>query len=484
MNPLPVQYARQRSPVEPRRVLPGEYEFLPAAIEILESPQSPLRSMILMTICGFAAAALAWSFVGRIDIIASAQGKIQPVGRTKTIQPLQTGKVVKVDVANGQTVKSGDTLVELDSGEAEADEATLRANLVSLKAEVLRRTIALEAATKRAATASMPIAAPDIPPQVAAREQRVLNDELAQLGSSVATLQAQLSEKLAERSRLKGTMSAQQQLLAILKQRVDMRMELLSRSVGSKASVIDAEEAYQTQETNLIAQQGQLGQTEAGLQVTNREIDKTYSAFLADNAQRLAEAERQLASETEKLGKARLRTSHMVLKSPIDGVVQGLMITTLGQVVSTGEQIMQVVPDRSTLEIECYLPNADIGFVKPGQPAAVKVDSFPFTAYGTLDAHVTRVAQDAIPEADADQRERNPAQPAKTAFFGGAQRTQDLVFPISLALDQPSVQVEGATAPLVPGMTVTVEIKTGTRRIVSYLFSPLIDVASTAMRER
>ena len=143
---------------------------------------------------------------------------------------------------------------------------------------------------------------------------------------------------------------------------------------------------------------------------------------------------------------------------------------------------MQVVPTGSKLEIECYLPNGDVGFVRKDQAAVVKVESFPFTDYGTVDARVTGVAQDAIPQPEAEGREGNPAQAAREPAFGGAQRTQNLVYPVTLELERTAMRTGDRDVPLGPGMAVTVEIKTGTRRIIDYLFSPLVKVATTAMR--
>ncbi len=139
----------------------------------------------------------------------------------------------------------------------------------------------------------------------------------------------------------------------------------------------------------------------------------------------------------EKLAKARLKTADMTLRSPIDGTVSGSTVTSVGQVLTVGEQVMQIVPSDTKLEIECYLPNADIGFVRMNQDAVVKIDSFPFTDYGTIDGRVTRVAHDAIPQPDADQREQNPAAAARDGgLFGGAQRFQNLVFPVTLTMDR------------------------------------------------
>lgn len=481
MVPTRTKPGRRTNPVRRRR---SDHEFLPAALQIIETPLSPVRTTMIATICGLAVAVVAWSYIGRVDIIATAQGKIQPIGRTKTIQPLETGKVISVAVENGQRVAAGETLLELDAGEARADEATLTSDLRSLRAEALRRRLALAAAETRMAPTLPTTWSADTPADVAEREQRVLVGDIGQLDTTIASYEAQRAQKSAERDSLAATIASQEVLLDTMKQRVDMRTELFGRNSESRASVIDALEVYQQAQTTLAGQKGQLSQTVAGLSLVERDIDKTYAAFRADNAQKLADVERQIGGDSEKLAKAMLKTGHMRLKSPIDGVVQGLTVTTTGQVVSTGEQIMQIVPGGAALEIECYLPNADVGFVAAGQAAVVKVESFPFTDYGTLAARVVRVAQDSIPQIDAEQREQNPSQSQKGGLFGGGQRTQNLVYAVTLALEQPTIRVNDASIALVPGMAVTVEIKTGSRRILSYLFSPLVRVITTAMKER
>jgi hemolysin D len=454
-------------------------------LEILEKPLSPVRSSLIPTICAFVTAALAWGYIGQVDIIATAQGKVQAVGRTKTIQPLEPSKVLALAVENGQSVKAGDLLLELDPSEAKADEATLTRDIRALKAEAVRRSVAIESAKTR-----QPLPAPpinwdaDTPADIAERESRVLAGDLAQLAGVVASLEAQAKQKVAARERLKATITAQEALIATVKQRVDMRVELLARGAQSKASVIDAEEAYQAQQTSLVTQKGELGEVEAAALTAQRDLDKTYSNFTAENAQKLADVERKIDENVKTLDKARIRTTHMTLKSPIDGVVQGLTVTTIGQVVTSGQQVMQIVPSEVGLEIECYLPNRDIGFVKAGQPALVKVESFPFTDYGMIDARIVRVARDAIPQIEAEQREEDPVHQSAATMFGGAQRTQNLVFPVTLQLDKAVIMVDGAPVPLTSGMAVTVEVKTGARRILSYIISPLVETVSTAMRER
>ena len=262
-----------------------------------------------------------------------------------------------------------------------------------------------------------------------------------------------------------------------------MRALLVTMNAGSKANLLDSTSDMQTQMTTLAQQKGQLAEAVANLAYLDKEMRRVRETFIADNAQKAGEAERQAEDLAEKLVKAKTRLGHTTLVSPIDGIVQASALTTVGQIVSSGEELMRIVPDGATLEIECYLPNKDIGFVKEGQQAIVKIESFPFTRYGTIDAKVTRVARDAIPEPDADQQEKDPTQPSRHVA-NGAQRTQNLVFPVTLRLDKAFVAVDGANMPIGAGMAVTVEIRTGSRRILEYVFSPLVQIGSEAIKER
>ena len=175
----------------------------------------------------------------------------------------------------------------------------------------------------------------------------------------------------------------------------------------------------------------------------------------------------------------------MTITTPIEGTVQSSLINTVGQVVTTGIDLMRIVPDHSALEVEAYLPNSDIGFVAVGQPAVVKIEAFPFTRYGVIRGHVTAVARDAIPEPDANQVEGTPnKQLQSTVPTTNVQRVQNLVFPVTVKLDASTMSVDGSIVPLSPGMAATAEIKTGKRRILEYLFSPIVEVTSQAMQER
>jgi hemolysin D len=477
--------APAKAPLALRPFRTSDHEFLPAALEILETPPSPVRIGLLAIICAFAATTLAWSYFGRLDIIATAQGKLQPTGRVKIIQPLDTGKVLASFVENGKHVQQGDVLVELDPSEGAAEVAEFATNLASYRAEALRRHVAIEAARAKQVDKAPPVAWPaNIPLPIRLREERVISSDLGQLNAQVASLNAQAHQKRTERERLESTIVAQKQLVATQQERVQMRSSLFDKNAGSRADLINAIETMQYQKTALAQQVGQLAEAEANLAVIARDTEKAYETFMSDNAQKLAEAERQADDYAQKLVKSAAKLDHMTLRAPIDGIIQASSVTTVGQVVTSGEEIMRIVPEDAALEIECYLPNQDIGFVKEGQNAVVKIESFPFTRYGTINARVTRVARDAIPQPEAEQTETNAAKTTRSTNSGTAQRMQNLVFPVTLKPDTTLIGVDGTNIPLQAGMATTVEIRTGSRRILEYIFSPLVQIGSEAMKER
>ncbi|MGQ5720580.1 HlyD family type I secretion periplasmic adaptor subunit [Pseudochrobactrum asaccharolyticum] len=469
----------------------ADHEFLPAALEILEKPASPVRIAFLWFICILATVALLWTWFGTFDIVATAQGKVQPAGRVKIVQSLETGKTKSVPVMNGMQVKSGDMLIELDDTEIRAEEIAAIAGLNAFKAEVARREAVLSVisdwqkhniwiTSRTLPVLSFPLSS-DIPDYINKREQKIYQADLSQLSSSLNNLNAQRIQKQAEIESLANAVTAQKALVATLAERVTMRSSLAQSKTGSRAHVIDALQQQQEATTTLTTQMGQLNAARAALNATTSEAAKFIDSFVADNAARQSEAARRIDELEQQVVKAEKRRKSMIIRSPIDGTVQASAVNTTGQVVTTGTELMRIVPKNSPLEIEAYLPNRDIGFVKAGQEAVIKVEAFPFTRFGIIKGEVFRIATDAIPEPDAQQLEGSATKELNSLIpTGNAQRMQNLVFPITVT---PGQKTAGQIINLDPGMTVTVEVNIGKRRILEYLFSPLLEITSQAMRE-
>ncbi|WP_244480386.1 HlyD family type I secretion periplasmic adaptor subunit [Rhizobium sp. Root1220] len=301
----------------------------------------------------------------------------------------------------------------------------------------------------------------------------------------LTSIAAQRLQQQAAIDRLDQTISSQKTLIQTLAERVKIHNNLIDQSVGTRAGLIDAMEAQQKEIAVVTMEIGQLAEAKASLVVATSDGEKAVATFIADNIGRQGEASRHADGLEQQLIKARKRRQSTTIVSPIDGTVQASAITTVGQVVNAGAELMRIIPGGSALEVEAYLPNRDIGFVSIGQSVVVKIEAFPFTRYGIVHGRVTAVARDAIPEPDAGQLEGDPAKPLQSAVpVANAQRIQNLVFPVTVKLDTVDIDVDGYRQPLSPGMAVTVEIKTGSRRILEYLFSPLAEIASGAMKER
>lgn len=468
-------------------------EFLPAALELLETPPPPLPLVLISTICIFAVIALAWSYFGYIDIHAVAQGKIQPSGFSKVIQPFDSGKVVSLSVQNGAHVKRGDELIAFDPTENEADAKGWREAVSAAEAEVLRRRVAMDKARAWPDQPLLPAPAIDwsdkVLPMSRPREDQVLLADLSQLSETLRNIEKQIAEKKATRERLNMSISFQTPMIKTLQERVEVREKSLQLEVGTKINLFDALESLDKSRSALASDQGQLLETSAAIEELESQKNKAIATFVADNATKLAEAERKRDDAIQQYAKSRAKLERSRLYAPVDGTVQQLAVTTVGQVVTTGQQLMTIVPDDGHLQVEVYVTNADIGFIKVGQEAAIKLDSFPFTRFGTLHGKVVNVATDAVDEATARREQANPISAANSASSAGSAGTspgqaQSFVFPVLLSLDETAMKVDGAVIPLIPGMTLSAEIKTDRRRIIDYLVSPLAKVASEALRER
>jgi hemolysin D len=308
-----------------------------------------------------------------------------------------------------------------------------------------------------------------------------------QLMATLEALKAQRDEKRAQRTRLTNTISNREQLLKILKERVDIRQIIDDSQQGFRARVIDALQEYLRELTNLSTDQGQLAEAEASLASIERKFDQARSEFLSEQTQKLNEAERKRDRLFHEWTKLDTKARHMVLRAPISGTIQQLAITTLGQVVMSGQALMTVVPTDRPIEVEAMVVNSEIGFVRLGQSAVVKIDAFPFTRFGTLTGTVSKISREAVDTREASGLADSTAvtrpqgtQPQTSGFAP----SQTLVFPITVTLDRAEIAIEDRKVPLQAGMAATVEIQTGRRKVIDFLLSPLKEVLSTSGHER
>jgi hemolysin D len=482
---LPVPAKKISFPAILKSRVPRDHlEFLPANLEILETPSSPKASLFLWVLCAMLAAAIAWSWFARLDIHAVAKGKVQPSGRSKIVQTLDPGKVRTINVTNGARVKAGEVVLELDPTDSEADRKTLADQLEWLNAEIVRRTAAIEAVNNQNDTPEIAFP-PSVSESVQVRERSAFLADLGQYIANRESLVAQRGQQIAMQQRLTMSIEAREKLLASLKERVNMKESLVSVQSGTRASVIDALQTMQGEQTNIAYDKGQLLEAQAGTVASERKIWQSKQEFIAKQTQEYLDSQRKRSDVMQALVKADAKESRTRLVSPIDGYVQQLLVTTIGQVVTTGQPLMVVVPTDGILEVEALVENQDIAFIRPGQDAVIKVDSFPFTRYGSIKGIVKRVSPDAVDQRDAGMTsETNTQRNSNSNAISGVSQVQNLIYPVTVELSEKSIFADGRDVPLGPGMTVAVEIKTGDRRVIDYILAPLREISSRAARER
>jgi hemolysin D len=456
-----------------------ELAFLPAALEIVETPPSPIGRMISVTIAVLFCAALVWSWWGTVDIVASATGKIVPSGRTKVIQPFETGVVRAIRVQDGQMIKAGDLLVELDPTVNAAERDRLQSDLIGEQLNAARLRAALAATGDLEADFVAPAGAD---PVLVSTHRQLLLNQVNEHRAKIASLVRQQAQKEAEQATIGATIHKLEATIPVVQQRVDIRKNLMEKELTSKIVYFEVLQLLVEQQEELNVQKSHLTEAEAAVAAIRETRGQAVAEFRKSLSDELAKAEQKASGLTQDLIKAERKTTLQRLTAPVDGVVQQLAIHTVGGVVTPAQALMVIVPNDSRLEIEAMVSNRDIGFIHTGQEAQIKIDTFNFTRYGLLRGEVLSVSQDAIIRDQPQDRSGDRRQGSQND--SSEPKGQELNYSARISLDRTKMQVEERTVNLSPGMAVTVEIKTGTRTILSYVLSPILRYQQEALRER
>jgi hemolysin D len=370
---------------------PIALQFLPAALEILESPASPVGRAIGATIVAFFVVALAWAAIGKVDIIATASGKIVPSARTKTIQPLETGIVQAIHVRDGDHVTAGQILVELDGTVTHAEKLRAAHDLLSARLDVARLS-ALRAVLDNDAQPQL-----DPPPAASLtdieRTRAAIVAQATEQAAKLASITQQIEQKLAEAEGIDAMIAKVDASLPYVEETATIRRKAMAIEFGNRIAYLDAQARLVDQQNERVIQQRKLKENAAARQALEKQFEQTRGAYGHQLFTDLAEAERKVGGLTQDLVKAERKASEQVLRAPLDGTVQQLAIHTVG---GAAQQLMLVVPADSVLEAEAMVSNRDIGFVNDGQQAEVKIDTFNFTRYGLIGGKVVSVSRDAI----------------------------------------------------------------------------------------
>ncbi len=435
--------------------------FLPAALEVQDTPPSPVGRTIIASIIILFLVVVLWACVGQIDIVAVAPGKVVPSDRVKVIQPLEIGVVRAIYVREGESVKQGDALIALDATQAEADQRRLVAELDVARMDVARQTQFaryLDSADQKLTDIEWP---PGLPAAQRAVQARLLTQQVHAFAAERSTLENQIRQGRAERRATAAEIIKLDRTLPIITQRAQRLATLLAKHLVAESDYLQLEQARIEAEQDLASLRARADGLDAALQTLISRERSLRADAMKDNLTALQNSQRHVAVLYQERVKASKRQAQQVLYAPIDGVVTDLKVSTVGGVVIPAENLMTLVPSDGALEVEAWVLNKDIGFVSEDDAVEVKIDTFNFTKYGVIDGQLVDLSNDAR----ADER-------------------LGFVYRARVALRTTKLLVNRKWVNLSPGMTVTAEIKTGTRRIIEFFLSPLFRYRDESIRER
>lgn len=450
---------RHRAELAGPQRLADEVAFLPAALSLQETPVHPAPRRLAWGLMILFLLALLWSIFGQVDIVAVAPGRIIVGERTKLIQPLEASVVKAVLVKDGERVQAGQVLVELDPTMATADKASVQELLASAVSEELRSAALLQALANgqvpRLATSQTSTAKPD------AATQAQLQSEWQDISARLAKLQAEADRRQAEMATVRESIAKLEATVPMAQRREADFTKLVEQGYISGHATQDKTRERVELERDLIVQRARLAEAQSAL----RESEQAKAAYRAETVRTLSERHAQASSKHGQLNaehsKASQRERLTQLRAPVAGVIQQLAIHSVGGVVTSAQPLMIVVPDGATVTAEVSIANQDIGFVNAGQSAQVKLETFAYTKYGTVEATVDVVTADAV----TDEK--------KGSYY-----------PATLTLHAKDMLIDGKRVRLSPGMNLTAEIKTGQRRVIEYLLSSVQRAGSESLRER
>lgn len=440
------------------------HNFLPGIDSVINKPL-PLSFWVLPLSLGvFVLIIFLWLWLSKVDVVSPAQGSLLPGSRVKIIQPKNVNVVEEIYVSEGDFVEEGDKLVSFSATEEQLDLEKIaqqkkdvelkRIEILSFRDFLLRRR-----------NETFKIRAKDLNFDL---DDLEVKEQLQSYRSRVRSFRAKYQIEV---SRKRGLLGNQRKILlqikkmknelAYQKKRLDRSKQLFRSSFLSQEDFEKEEELTFVKDTDKEILRQELFMINSDLRSSTQELILMEEEAKLQSAAELAELDKELDELKNQLGKEEDLFANKILRSPIDGIVNNLAIHTVGGVVQSGDIVMRIVPEKEKLEVEVKVLNKDIGFIEVGQSVDVKIDAFNFTKYGAISGMV-----------------------AKIADFSIVDEVLGPIFKVIVRLDKSTMLVDGKEVRLKPGMTATVDVKIGKRRLLETIFSPLLRYKSEALREK
>lgn len=433
-----------------------EKEFLPAVLEVTETPPSHAARLLSYVIMSVFVITLLWAVFGKIDIIATAAGKLMPAANIKTIQTLTDSEIEEIYVVEGQYVKEGQELIKFNQTEVTANINRIKNEMKALEIAVAR----LQALLTDNPEANFNYDE-NIDEYLVKMHKNLLTSQVNEKKAQIEVLNGQIAMALKEKDTIGADLARIERLLPSVEERIEKKRVLVEKNLLARLTFLEQEEELINLQEQRNVQTKKMAQNEENIEFLKKELRQYLAEYDKNIIQELTQNREQLASYQQELIKYEEALKRTIVKAPLAGYVQQLVYHTKGGVVEGAKPIMNIVPEDYMLEADVKILNKDIGFVRAAQEVEIKIDSFPFTKYGTIKGEVRHISGDAIQD-----------------------EKLGLIYDARLTLHDNKIKADRRLVQLKPGMSITAEIKTGKRRVIEYLLSPVMKYMDESLRER
>ena len=435
-----------------------ETEFLPAILEVTETPPSPTGRLVMWSVLALLVVGLAWAFLGHINEVAVANGKVIPSGQAKTVQVKNKGIIKEINVEEGQIVQEGDVLIVLDPTTTSADYDNLKKRAAYYKLDIQRLTAELTGQP------CSPEKDPDLEAHDLAAELALYQSRTSDYQTQRQSRQDVIAQKRARLQSAQSTYEKYAEGLKIAQDKESRLKQLIEENAISEFQLLEQQRETIEYAKNAQAEMDELTSIQAEIAEAEQNLANIDASYRKDIMTSLVDAKKEYYSLTESIKKADEDSRMATIVAPTSGRVYNLSVHTIGGIVTDAQPLLQIVPDDVGLQFEVYADNKDIGFIKPGQDVEVKITTFNFQKFGMIDAVVQEISADAVDNAQDVEKHGK--------------------FKLLLKPLKNYVDVEGEMVELAVGMTVSAEIKIKEKRIIDFFLDPFRKYTSEALRER
>lgn len=400
---------------------------------------------------------LVWSYYAALDEVTRGEGKVIPSSKTKVIQNLEGGIVADIMVREGQIVEEGAILLRIENSLAQATQRDLQGQYYALLAATAR----LEASLNGEEAITFPQQVLENAPERVADQERIFSARSAQIAAQTSVLESEKRQRKQEINELITQRNTADQNLRLARAEMSITRPLVAKGVMPRLDLIRVERQVAEFEGQIKTINAGIPRLKSALKAAEQRIQELVLSMRAEMSDEYNRTRAELKSVTQTLFASSDRVTRTDVRSPVHGTVKELKFNTIGGVIQPGADIIEIVPLDDTLLIEAQVRPADIAFLSPGQQAIIKVSAYDFSIYGGLKAELEQISADTIKDENGDPFYR-----------------------VYLRTEKNSLTRQGEVLPIIPGMTATAEILTGTKTVLDYLLKPILKARDRALTER